>query len=1107
MTSDSHNLVPKNSALFPSAATFGFGVSLTWIAVESWSLFSSGSFSAKNLAVFLGMALAVGAVSQTICLAFLVIGKVVGRKRRSLALVLPLVVILWVSQPWVYELFEGDWVSQQAWSSWARLGLLLVLGVGLYLGGGLGLCWAQSSMGRRRLLSLLLLLFAFLFFWLDERPFLVRKYLAAHHLLAFFGVLFGGLSFLPWGKRGKVGLGITHLVLGILLFAAAASGVVSFASPEMRALVLRSGRLSPFLGVWVLSAQESHDGSPINEDLLQRLIDHQPTRADILDRLMPRRRRQDVILITVDTLRYDALSAHGGQALTPNLDALLDRGRSFENAWSQFPSTRYAVGSFLAGQYPTSVSLKNEQPEAQGANLPESLKENGFLTYAFTSFPKNLFALDRKHLERGFASFVNDSGDRLRKSPRVIERAMAAFRDRPQDDRPIFLWLHLFDPHGPPTDRGGLGEGATLRQRYDREVEFADASLGAFIDFVDKELSNPLLIVHSDHGEEFQEHGGVGHNSSLYEEQIHVPFAFVGEGITPGVCSSPVELIDLPSTIREIVGLPRESDDRGHSLVPILLNQPRSMWPPEYCFAQFRWPQFVNGNLDAIRDGRYKLIHDRRLDLFELYDLKVDPGEQRDIALSQPQEVARMGLALSTFRFYAGSVRESSLQESTESLLLKLKKGSLRPQDFKKFRKHLRRGDGDIESILPSLLNHPDTSIRLAAGIHTATYKIESGVAALKRRAESSDVRARNEARVFLAIAGDDISLAEIPLVMPEFSGPHRILPFLARRVCGDVEMSPALHQIFSGPGNDVDLDTLVIQVLVRIGDMDFLPALYTRIGLGSMSSEQTAAAVQVSKFFPFELSSPILRRVLCSPDQGLRKLALEAIASDARFSSWKDKAIEAERLALRAKHLFNGKKETITQCFSLLQQGIEKMAQAGLLDYGLILDASILANAWGKRADLLPLADSLVKTGKEGGQERLIVDRLVAIARSPRRKCLGKIELLPGQGPREGESGVIPLLVRVTLFNESAPMVGGMALGTEYLGAELLDGKGDSIGFPMGLIFPLTGVQPGESTVLAVPLLVPPTAGDSFVIAIDVGRGANKKVLEPLRIEVQRGP
>ncbi len=1106
MTSDSHNLVLKNSGLFPSAATFGLGVSLTWIAVESWSLFSSGSFSARNLAVFLGMALVVGAVSQTICLAFLVVGQVVGRKRRNLALVLPLMAILLISQPWVYELFEGDWIAQQAWSSWARLGVLVALGVGLYLGGGLSLCWAQATTGRR-LLSLLLLLFAFFCFWLDERPFLVRKYLAAHHLLAFFGVLFGGLGFLPWGKRGRVGLGVTHLVLGILLLALAASGVVSFVSPEMRALVLRTGRLSPSLGVWVLSEEEAQEDSPIDEDLLRRLNNHRSTRVEILDRLMPRRRRQDVILITVDTLRYDALSAHGGQASTPNLDALLARGRSFENAWSQFPSTRYAVASFLAGQYPTSVSLKNEEPESQGANLPQSLKEKGFLTYALTSFPKNLFALDRKHLERGFVSFVNDSGDRLRKSPRVIERAMAAFRDRPQDDRPIFLWLHLFDPHGPPTDRDGLGEDATLRQRYDREVEFADASLGLFIDFVDKELSNPLLIVHSDHGEEFQDHGGVGHNSSLYEEQIHVPFAFVGEGIKPGSCSTPVELIDLPSTIREIVGLPRESDDRGHSLVPILLDQPRSMWPSGFCFAQFRWPQFVNGNLDAIRDGRYKLIHDRRLDLFELYDLKVDPSEQRDIALLEPQEVARMGLALSTFRFYAGSVHESSRQGSMESLLLKLKKGTLGPQDFKKFRKHLRQGDGDIESILPSIVNHHDTSIRLAAGIYTATHKIESGLAALKLRVESSDVATRNEARVFLAIAGEDTDLAEIPLVMPEFTGPHRILPFLARRVCGDVELSPALHQIFSGPGNDVDLDTLVAQVLVRIGDNDFLPALYTRIGLGSMSSEQTAAAVQVSKFFPFELSSPILRRVLCSPDQGLRNLALKAIANDARFSSWQENAIEAERLALRAKHLFNGKKETIAQCFTLLQQGIEKMAQSGLLDYGLVLDASILANAWGKRTDLLPMADFFVKGDKEGAQERLIVDRLLAIARSPRRKCLGRIELLPGQGPKEGESGVIPLLVRVTLFKESAPMVGGMALGTEYLGAELLDGKGDSIGFPMGLIFPLTGIQPGESMVLAVPLLVPPTAGDSFVIAVDVGRGANKRVLEPLRIKARRGP
>ncbi len=1085
MAAKTGNLDRKDKAskkLSDAASGFGVGVTVAWFIVESLQFFRM-----PEVAVFLFVAIAAGAVCHVLALPISYLGRLIGIRRAFWATV-PAAGIVWVLlEQRVEELFTGDWISQQPWQPAALILTLLLLAFGVLVVGGL-LLRASVKKGRIPFVwGFGLLVFSVLCFVLDRSEMLARRYLAAHDILAFFGLVAAGLvGVASWNPRWRR-LGLAHILFGVLSVLVALLGIVDLHSSFLRETLLRSARLSPRVFVEFLGSESGDSGIPIDREKLSWLQRRRPMEPALLDRLIPNRRHQDIVLVTVDTLRYDALA--GGNAKTPVMDNFLKASLSFSKAWSQFPSTRYAVNSFLAGQYPTSVDLESPEAATLGENLPESLAEAGFETMAFTSFPGNLFQLEKSHLSRGFQVFVNDSELRKRRSERVVERAIRALNNRAEDAPPVFLWLHIFDPHGPFTNRGNLSAGATLRERYDKEVEHADACLGRFFDFVDAELTSPLVVLHSDHGEEFQDHGGVGHNSSLYDEQIHVPLAFRGTGISAGVCDQVVELIDLPATIREWVGLPSTKFDAGHSLVPILMSQAEESWPPPFGFSQFRWPQFVHGNLDAVMESHWKLIHDRNLGLYELYDLESDPHEQRNLSSSNPEELSRLRGLLKTFRHYAGSAPENT--QSDEQVVQTALTVDLGQEDLDRLKRILRRENMAQEESLPLLLDHDDFRIRYAALVHVAAFGSTTGLEHLRKRLPGNPNSRRNEALVALAIYGDPIPLNDIPLVMDEFMGSKRILPIVARLIAGDRSLGPAVYQMFAGPGGDRDVDTMTIKALLRARDSEFLPALYSRIGLGVMSFEQVGAAVDVAKLFTPDLALPILRRILCSPDQGLRQQAEAVMAAIPELGKWQDDVVAAERLALKAKHLFNGQAQVVRQCLKLLSQAMGDIAHLSMLDYGFALDMSLVVNSWGKREDLLPLVQpSLMQSKVNSGSSWEIVERLLVIARTHGRPSRGSVELLAGQQPRAGESGRIPLLVRVTVEKNSGALVGGFALETEFLGAILQDESEKTVGIPQGLILPTTGVLPGESLILAVPLLLPTSMGRHFRIGIRLGRG-----------------
>jgi arylsulfatase A-like enzyme len=252
-------------------------------------------------------------------------------------------------------------------------------------------------------------------------------------------------------------------------------------------------------------------------------------------------------------------------------------------------------------------------------------------------------------------------------NPRVID--WLAHRDR---ERPFFLVVHVADPHDPYTPQprfrrllarsvhdaavGAKGalrrltelSGAAAERRaaelvalYDAEIAGNDEAFGALLDRVD-ELGlarSTAVFLTSDHGEEFFEHGGWKHGSTLYEEQLRVPFVVRlpgGEG-SGRTLPGPAEQIDLAPTIFELAGVPPPAGLPGRSLLGDVRGEPGGLLPPSLAFLDH-----LDRHAESVVAAQWKLVHASRPEPvlvsppWQLFALGSDPGERRDLALERP---------------------------------------------------------------------------------------------------------------------------------------------------------------------------------------------------------------------------------------------------------------------------------------------------------------------------------------------------------------------------------------------------------------------------------------------------------------------------------------
>jgi choline-sulfatase len=376
-----------------------------------------------------------------------------------------------------------------------------------------------------------------------------------------------------------------------------------------------------------------------------------------------RQRRPNVLVITVDTTRADHLGCYGFTlARTPAIDKVASEGVRCSNAISSAPITMPSHSSIFTGLFPPAHGVRDNGAYALGdgaVTLAERLRSAGYTTHAFVS----ALVLNRRyHLDQGFESYDDDlwSEDepklfmiRERPAVKTADHFLQWFgkwdRDR---QKPFFSWIHFFDPHQPyhpsPADM------ALAVSPYDAEIAGVDRQIGRIVETLRSRglLDDTLLIITADHGESLGEHGEQTHAIFVYDATVHVPLLMrYPARFKPSVYDAPVRSVDIVPTVLSILGLPGGDATDGHDLQSAFRGKETPPQLPQYSESLLSEVGFGMAPLFAIRDGGYKFIRAPRP---ELYDLKNDPGELRNLVTSLPRVAAKLDAELT------GMMKDSS---------------------------------------------------------------------------------------------------------------------------------------------------------------------------------------------------------------------------------------------------------------------------------------------------------------------------------------------------------------------------------------------------------------------------------------------------------------
>ncbi|MEO0650940.1 MAG: sulfatase [Planctomycetota bacterium] len=370
--------------------------------------------------------------------------------------------------------------------------------------------------------------------------------------------------------------------------------------------------------------------------------------------------RPNLLLITVDTLRADALGVYGyDRPTSPGIDAWARGAARFESAMATSSWTLPTLATLHTGQLPSTTHTPDFAASLplEFDTLAERLRVAGFETAAIAT---HTFLGVRHGLHQGFTHFDDDmvlyvadshaevTSDRVTGRAMTFIDRMEAARER-NGDRPWFLWVHYFDPHDSYLAHEGFSEPFGLddnRDLYDGEIAYTDHHLSTLLDYLEQSgvADQTLVCLVADHGEEWRDHGGLKHGETLYEEVLRVPLLFAGPGVEPGVVEEPVSTLDVFPTLHELLGLPLDTTaGPGTSLVELWrgggLDRERGEMVAELQLGTGR-------ELLAIRAGDEKLILDLAADTAALYDLGEDPLEQRDLSALRPERVEQLSIRL-----------------------------------------------------------------------------------------------------------------------------------------------------------------------------------------------------------------------------------------------------------------------------------------------------------------------------------------------------------------------------------------------------------------------------------------------------------------------------
>ncbi len=421
---------------------------------------------------------------------------------------------------------------------------------------------------------------------------------------------------------------------------------------------------------------------------------------------------RDIVFIVVDTLRPDRLGAYGStRGLTPFIDSRAARGYVFGRAYAQSSWTNPSVASMFTSRYQSQhhvISFGSTLAEEE-LTLAEVLKPHGYATGAFLA---NILVQPKLGFAQGFDRFKNSVRPRetpkgapgfLKARAEAINREAFVWLDGLGAQRPpVFLYLHYMEPHAPydppeamvarvldgrprqdldavnnlmylpqPDADAALVQGA--RDFYDAEVMSLDAELRNLFAGLEQRgvLRDAVVVFTADHGEEFEEHGLMGHHQTLFEEVIHVPLLLLVPQHTARTdIHDMVELIDVAPTLLDLAGVPRPAPYEGRSLAAAYGAGHESWWARPWWRLTHRasaTPPAISELLKAKETLRLS-PHERAVVLDthkliagvdgerEYYDLAADPHEKNPNGLD---DAARAGASEAITAFVARAAQRA----------------------------------------------------------------------------------------------------------------------------------------------------------------------------------------------------------------------------------------------------------------------------------------------------------------------------------------------------------------------------------------------------------------------------------------------------------------
>jgi arylsulfatase len=391
---------------------------------------------------------------------------------------------------------------------------------------------------------------------------------------------------------------------------------------------------------------------------------------------------RNVIIVLVDTLRADHMSLHGYQRpTTPFIDTLAADAIIFDRARSQAACTFPSVNSLFTSRYAFDFYIQGENQMGIPAEYPtiaEILRARGYQTIAVSASPIVRSTPSKENPNGGFgAGFdVFDESCLWREAAMVNARALELLDDVRE---PFFLYLHYMDPHGlyaPPAAHqrqfagpydghdfiavGDIGPIGEMLYNDGPEFDISDGDLQHLVDLYDDEilyfdgqleqlvaslredglLDRSLLVLTSDHGEEFLEHGHVGHCRGLWNTLTHVPLLMrIPDLPGGGRTNAPVQVVDIVPTLLDELSIDAAAIPFDGTSLDLLLRGGDPAMAREYAFSD-------QSKYRAADDGRWHFILDGVDSTATLFDVQSDPLEQRDLFARNHPEGERLGAVL-----------------------------------------------------------------------------------------------------------------------------------------------------------------------------------------------------------------------------------------------------------------------------------------------------------------------------------------------------------------------------------------------------------------------------------------------------------------------------